>query len=277
MRCESCATTYAATDTQIDLRLRRAKAVDLPLAVGPLDEEEAGLRYARPIPLRPDGLTGVDTSHLAWGNGLTPELLSWFPRADGTQRMLELGCGNGRAASICRLTGMQYVSTDAFGEAAQVLARAEALPFRDCSFDFVFSLAVVAHTSLPVLTLHEVHRVLKPGARFVGTTQFLEPSLYASRHHVSSRGLQDWLRTADLVLDELEANRDWTAVHALFAMGYWPKAPARVKHALVRALDGLERLQTRSEGARAAEEPVGDPPSERFTGGFRFVAHRRPE
>lgn len=56
------------------------------------------------------------------------------------------------------------------GEKAQV-GRSEAIPFSDASFDIVIMTEVLEHLEQTVLekTISEVHRVLKPNGKFIGT------------------------------------------------------------------------------------------------------------
>lgn len=277
--CAQCAQSYRARDDQPDLRLAVEKLVELPLWVRPLDQLAAGLRRPRPIPLDREGLTEVDPDaypgRLTRGNGLTRELISWFPRATAAGSvMLDLGCGDRRCEPVCRLAGHEYVGMDIDGEEPDVLGIAEALPFRDESFDFVFSLAVIPHTTQPLVALREARRVLKPGARFIATVQFLEPCFMASRHHVSALGLQDWLSSSGFEVLQLEANHRWTGIHAILQLGYLPRFSWNVNGAIAGGLHGLHRLQTRGARRRAGVGPIGEQVPERVTGGFRFVAER---
>ena len=65
-----------------------------------------------------------------------------------------------------------------------LVADAEALPFRDCSFDFVYSWGVLHHTPDTAHAVREAIRVLRPGGRLV-------LMLYARRSWVGF-GLWTW-------------------------------------------------------------------------------------
>ena len=110
-----------------------------------------------------------------WLSALVP-----FASARG-RRVLELGCGAGYDAyAFCR-AGAEYVGIDItpenpgrtrrhlghFDLAPRVLvADAEALPFREASFDVVFSNGVLHHTPDIERSFRESARVLRRGGEF---------------------------------------------------------------------------------------------------------------
>ena len=106
-----------------------------------------------------------------------------FERHRG-DRMLEVGCGMGTdllefARGGARVAGLDLTKRHLdlalrrfalFGETGGFyLGDAESLPFRDRSFDFVYSNGVLHHTPDTARSIREIHRVLKPG----GTTTIL--------------------------------------------------------------------------------------------------------
>lgn len=119
---------------------------------------------------------------------------SWFAQAPGAapysslipfdelagKDVLEIGCGTGvharlLAAAGARVTAVDLTPTaveltrrrlDLHGLHADVLeADAEALPFDDDSFDFVWSWGVVHHSNDTRRVLAEIARVVRPGGR----------------------------------------------------------------------------------------------------------------
>ena len=276
--CRACGQSYPESERFIDLRLRSPKDVDLPVTVRPLEETAAQRRRPRPIPLNTSGLTEVDPDaypgSLTNGNGLTRELVSWFPRAEAGGIMLDLGCGDRRCEPVLRLVGHEYMSMDIGGDEPDVLGIGEALPFRDESFDFVFTLSVVPHTAHPLVVMREIHRVLKPGGRYIGTMEFLEPCHMQSRHHVTALGVQDWVDFAGFDLVALEANQRWLGMHALLKMGFFPRLSWEVNGRIAEALTALYRVQTRKQRDRPTGSALGEGFPERVTGGFRFVADK---
>jgi len=107
--------------------------------------------------------------------GLAGGVLEWLA-AQPDERILDLGCGDGQlteqlAAAGARVRGVDasapmVAATRARGVAAEQ-ANVEALPFVDGEFDAVFSNAVLHWVRNQDAMLHEVHRVLRRGGRFV--------------------------------------------------------------------------------------------------------------
>jgi len=106
---------------------------------------------------------------------LASGVLEWLAAQPG-ERILDLGCGDGRltqriAVSGALVTGVdaspQMVASARSREVEAEQARAEALPYPDASFDAVFSNAALHWVRDQDAMLAEVHRVLKPGGRFV--------------------------------------------------------------------------------------------------------------
>ena len=111
------------------------------------------------------------------------EYAPWMPRVMGFNdfpgaRLLEVGCGMGSdllqfARGGARCTGVDLtprsVETtrrrfEIYGERGDfLLSDGERLPFRDESFDVVYSNGVLHHTPDTAGAVREVHRVLRPG------------------------------------------------------------------------------------------------------------------
>ena len=92
------------------------------------------------------------------------------------ERILDLGCGDGQLTHRIIANGATVVGVDKspdMVEAARALgivamqAEAESLPFSDHAFDAVFSNAALHWVRDHDRMMAEVHRVLKPGGRFV--------------------------------------------------------------------------------------------------------------
>ena len=123
-----------------------------------------------------------------------------FTRHRG-RHLLEVGVGAGtdhlqwaRAGAVCHgvdLTDAAIETTRArlqhYGFQSDLRrVNAESLPFDDGTFDLTYSWGVIHHAERPEAVVREIHRVLRPGGRFVGM-------LYSRRSLV---GLRFWLKFA---------------------------------------------------------------------------------
>ncbi|MFP5248444.1 MAG: class I SAM-dependent methyltransferase [Acidobacteriota bacterium] len=113
--------------------------------------------------------------HGAFVPALAGGVLEWLAPQRG-ERILDLGCGDGQLTERLIASGAEVRGVDASPQMAAaarargidaIQASAEALPFADASFDAVFSNAVLHWVRDHDAMLAAVHRVLRPGGRFV--------------------------------------------------------------------------------------------------------------
>jgi trans-aconitate methyltransferase len=111
----------------------------------------------------------------AFVHELANEVMGWLAAQPG-EVILDLGCGDGHLTQRIAATGARVLGVDAspqMVEAARArgvtadVANAESLPYPDGSFDAVFSNAALHWVRDQDGMMAAVHRVLKPGARFV--------------------------------------------------------------------------------------------------------------
>lgn len=111
----------------------------------------------------------------AFVRDLAGEVLEWLSAKPG-ERILDVGCGDGQLSKRIAAGGAEVQGVDASAEmvssaclrgVAAEQAIAEALPFPDATFDAVFSNAALHWVRGQHAMMREVHRVLKPGGRFV--------------------------------------------------------------------------------------------------------------
>jgi len=111
----------------------------------------------------------------AFVHGLAGGVLEWLDPKPG-EYVLDLGCGDGQLTRRIADSGAHVLGVDASAEMVAAArergleaehASAEELPFRDATFDAVFSNAVLHWVRGQDAMLGQVHRVLKPGSRFV--------------------------------------------------------------------------------------------------------------
>jgi SAM-dependent methyltransferase len=272
--CGQCAASYPITASgQVDLRLRRPKQVPVQLTIG--SPNEAWHTLVEPIKPNPNPQIDYQAIPiprlLSHGNRMTRELLSYFPKSRNGGMMLDFGCGNGEFREICSQTNMQYVGIDWSGP-APILADGHALPFRDESFDFILSFAVLEHLRHPIVALREMYRVLKAGSRLIGTSGFIEPFHLDSYQHLSPLALDCLLKTAGFKIEHLEANTTWTGLRALGWMSLFPHSPRWFGNFIVLPLELMHRawwkighlIDRRIASSDAAREVNN-------AGGFRWV------
>jgi SAM-dependent methyltransferase len=115
----------------------------------------------------PEAPSGMHTSITRSALAKVREL---YPIPEGA-KVLDVGCGQGVALEMFREIGLDAVGIT-LGEDAEI-CRAKGLnvvemdmaflDFPDQSFDLVWCRHALEHSVFPLFTLHELHRVLKPG------------------------------------------------------------------------------------------------------------------
>ena len=80
------------------------------------------------------------------------------------KKILEIGCGRGAFQNLVNdWTGVDIAQkAGQYSEKNFVVAKAEALPFNDESFDAVWSITTLEHVACPEKAVFEISRVLKP-------------------------------------------------------------------------------------------------------------------
>ena len=111
----------------------------------------------------------------AFVHELASGVLQWLDPQLG-EYILDLGCGDGQLTQRVASTGAHVLGVDASAEMVAAArergveaeqAAAEKLPFHDATFDAVFSNAALHWVRDQDAMMAQVHRVLKPGCRFV--------------------------------------------------------------------------------------------------------------
>jgi hypothetical protein len=277
VNCTACQTRYpAAPGGQLDLRLKAPKQYKLEVLLGEMcfkDSFEFGLIKPNPSPQFDVNSVRFNRS-LTFGNRVTRELLSHFPRASSPGGlMLDLGCDRRDFAEPCGGTNLEYVGMDYRGTKPDLLGDAHSLPFQDNAFEFVLSFAVLEHLRHPLVATREVHRVLKPGGLFIGSVAFLEPFHQNSFYHHTHLGAYNSLASAGLGVRQIEPNMSWPGIQAIGMMSGFPDLPGKATNLLLWLLRAVGRVWRTVQDIRG--ETCGTSEMRRkmsTTGGFRFIA-----
>ncbi|OGO25508.1 MAG: methyltransferase type 11 [Chloroflexi bacterium RBG_16_52_11] len=273
-RCGNCGTIYPYTKSgTLDLRLKHPRPVTLTFEIGGNLPSIDALEFK---PLIKSQTAAVDFSPIAVPYHLSEALMSYFPRAhNANSLMLDLGCGNGIHREVCEHAGFQYVGLDYDSPGAPFLGDAHALPFKDYSFEFILSIAVLEHIRYPFVMMAEAFRVLKPGGKLIGTVAFLEPFHLDSYYHHSHLGTFNSLQYAGFLVQQVAPSDTWTGLKAQAAMGLFQRMPRVYSSLLIYPLHLLHRLWWRarvfkSRGKRVRMNDL----IRNTTGAFSFIASK---
>jgi len=276
-RCEICGTNYPDTESgALDFRLKNPRSVTLTFELGGNLPSLEALEFT---PLIKSRTAGVDFSPIAVPYHLNEELMSYFPRAHNENSlMLDLGCGDGIHREVCEHAGFQYVGLDYDSPGAPFLGDAHALPFKDNSFEFILSIAVLEHIRYPFVMMAEAFRVLKPGGKLIGTVAFMEPFHLDSYYHHSHLGTLNSLQYAGFEVEQVAPSDTWTGLKAQAAMGLFQRMPRAYSSILIYPLHVLHRLWWRarvlkSRGRRVRMNDL----IRNTTGAFSFIASKGNE
>ncbi len=169
----------------------------------------------------------------------------------GCRRVLDVGCGAGQSLMTCDTKGARAFGIDYDRSALRIAkhdlkapiemscASGEALPFRDQSFDFLFSRVALPYMIIPT-ALAEFHRVLRPGA-----------GVWLSLHPLSMLSWKSALTSVRRFPFEIYRLTNTAALHWGGFQFRYPlhrsytesyQTPAAIHRALATA--GFERIQT---------------------------------
>jgi len=241
----------------LDLRLQQPKKGTLTFELGqPLLPVEGFMFNV----LEENQTPAIDLDGLNVPWHLTRALLSHFPKAKAKDAlMLDLGCGDGIHKESAEAFGFEWVGLDYSLPQAPIRGDGQALPFKDNSFEFVLSVAVLEHIQYPFVMTNEALRVLQPGSLFIGTVSFLEPFHNDSYYHHSHLATYNSLRNAGFEVLQVSHSPDWPGLLAISEMALFRLMPGWLIRILIWPLQALHRIWwwlgaifTRSE--RSSEE-----------------------
>jgi SAM-dependent methyltransferase len=267
--CTDCGRTFPSTATgALDLRLQGAKLSSIDFVLGE-GIDTSDLSFAE---LEMNSEPEVDFDGVTAPYHLDKSMMSHFPRATAPGSLaLDLGCGSAIHREVCERAGFEYVGLDIEAPEASVLGDAHALPFREGTFEFVLSIAVLEHIRYPFVAMSQAYRVLKRGGTLLGTVAFLEPFHADSYYHHTHLGVVNTLGTAGFHVERVAPTADWNVLVAQVEMGLFPRMPRRMARVLVHALDALQQAWLRV-ARRAGWSGSRIDHITRTTGAFFFIA-----
>lgn len=113
-----------------------------------------------------------------WDKGSRKKIIPFFTEhIPGGGRVCDLGCGDGYGSMLLARNGYEVIGLDISGEMIQAATQRAAdypllsfirgdlvkLPFSDHEFDAAMAINSIEWTESPLLALHEISRIVKPG------------------------------------------------------------------------------------------------------------------
>lgn len=142
--------------------------------------------------------------------------------------ILEVGCGGGQMRQYIESLKHQYIGIDISKTRVQkylqeyggpdILCDAHVLPFKDQTFDVVYSVAVAEHLTCPYFVVKEIARVLKPGGFYLGSVSFLEPWHDNSFFHMTPLGVFELLTQSDFDVTYIWPGENYSGFKSLMDM-----------------------------------------------------------
>lgn len=270
--CVHCSAHYPYTSTgSLDLRLQSVKTTRLEFELGNSPTIDPRTSF---LPLQENPHPQVDYSNIDVPYHLSKELMSYLPKArNNGSLMLDLGCGGTIHRGVCEYAGFEYVGLDYDAPKAPILGDAHSLPFKDESFEFILSIAVLEHIQYPFLMAREAFRVLKPGGTFLGTVAFLEPFHLDSYYHHSHLGTYNSLCYGGFDVQKIAPHQDWSVLKAQAVMGLFQRFPRRLSELLVYPLDLFSKMWWKARYIKNRGRTVDlNDRVRNTTGAFSFIA-----
>ncbi len=149
-----------------------------------------------------------DTRYKVW-----PEMNTWQQYFSEGQKVLDVGCGNGRMMQLLSDKQLDYVGCDISSQLINIakykcqqynfktadfqVADIRKLPWPDQTFDVLLAVAVLHHLPHPEnrwQALQEMYRVLKPGGLLLMNNWYFWNNYANKKYQIKKQMLVNWLR-----------------------------------------------------------------------------------
>ncbi len=270
--CPACGSKYGySKNGSLDLRLNWLKKYPTEFELGTPLLPSSGFQFD-PLQANPSQL--VDFSGMEIPRHLSRQILSYFPKAKSQESMmLDLGCGKAVHKAVAEHAGFEWVGLDYDLLEAPIRGDAQALPFRDNSFEFILCVSVIQYLRFPFVMIWEAQRVLKPGGKLIGTVPFLEPSHGVSFYHFTHLGMYNLLQHGRFTIEKLAPSETWSSLKAQTSMGMFYGMPRWMARAIVYPLELMHKFWWLG-AALVKRRPLENMRIRHFTGSFTFIAFK---
>jgi tRNA (uracil-5-)-methyltransferase TRM9 len=142
-----------------------------------------------------------------------PEMIAWQKYFTDGQKVLDVGCGNGRMTQLLADKKIEYVGCDISSKLINIakakcqqynfktvdfqVADIRQLPWSDDTFDVLLAVAVLHHLPHPDNRwrgLQEMYRVLKPGGMLLMNNWYFWNAYANKKYQIKKQILVNWLR-----------------------------------------------------------------------------------
>lgn len=238
--CTDCNTRFPVNGNQPDLRVTRPVDIKTDYHYVPEFGNFPWEKLRLEWPVENDHVFNMEGWEI-----VEQTLIKAIPKAKTTgMYVLDLGCGINRQRMKSGFDQLGYTSIgiDIKGDAPDVLADAHRLPFKNNSFDLVFSTAVFEHLKNPFAAAAELSRVCKPGAKIMISIAYNEP-FHISYFHHSPLAINELFTTAGFTTEHFMVTDIWNSFNANLEMGFaGNKMPLFMKKWINRSLKNYSLL-----------------------------------
>ena len=121
--------------------------------------------------------------------------------------------------------------------------------------------------------MREIHRVLRPGGKLIGTVPFLEPTHGVTFYTHTHLGTYNTLQHGGFKVEVVAPSAQWSGLIALASMGMFHGMPRLMAQSIVYPIQLLHQLWWKVGGLLRGKD-LTNTRIRNFTGSFTFVASK---